>query len=338
MKRLAAAWLCLAGMAFACVAAEPGHVFYKGGKGPGAGKHVVFLSGDEEYRSEEAMPQLGKIMSQRLGFDSTVLFSVGSDGLINPDEQTSLTHPEALDKADAIVMFLRFRRYPDAVMKRFEAAMNRGVPIIALRTSTHAFAGLPKGSEFEKWNYNNKGGFGRQVLGETWVTHWGVHKKEATRGIAEPSAAGHPILRGVSDVFGDTDVYEAAPPADATIVMRGQVLKGMFPTNEPATYEKKTVKGVTQPVNDPMMPIAWTREHKNDAGTVNRIFCTTMGSSTDFESEGMRRLVVNAVFWGLRMDVPAKANVDIVGEYKPTPYGFKSYKKGIKPGDHALKP
>ena len=37
------------------------HVVYEGKNGPGKGKHVVLVSGDEEYRSEEALPMLGKM-------------------------------------------------------------------------------------------------------------------------------------------------------------------------------------------------------------------------------------------------------------------------------------
>jgi hypothetical protein len=83
--------------------------------------------------------------------------------------------------------------------------------------------------------------------------------------------------------------------------------------------------------------VAWTREHKNDAGKVNKVLCTTMGSATDLQSEGLRRLLVNSVYWGLGLDVPAKANVDYVGEFRPTKYGFGEYKKGVIPADHALK-
>jgi hypothetical protein len=132
-------------------------------------------------------------------------------------------------------------------------------------------------------------------------------------------------------------VYEAAPPADATILVRGQVLKGMRPTDEPADYKKKTAGKVEQGVNDPMMPVAWTREHRNEAGKVNRIFCTTMGSATDFLSEGTRRLVVNGLFWGLGLEVPAKANVNLVGTYNATTYGFNGFNKGTKPADYELK-
>eukprot|EP01031_Cornospumella_fuschlensis_P008529 gene8529-10505_t len=188
--------------------------------GEAKGKHIVLLAGDEEYRSEEALPALAKILSKQHGFKCTVLFSVDEDGTINPDNQASLTNPAALDSADAIVMLLRFRKWNDEILGKFDAAVKRGVPIVALRTSTHAFSGIPKESKYAAWNWNNAGGFGKKVLGETWVSHWGHHKFEATKGIIEASNASDPILRGVANVFGTTDVYEAAPPADAKILMR----------------------------------------------------------------------------------------------------------------------
>jgi hypothetical protein len=320
---------------FSTMAAEQTWVTYEPKPGPGKGKHIVFLSGDEEYRSEEGLPMLAKILSQRHGFKCTVLFSVDAEGFINPDAGGSLSNPAALDSADAIVMLLRFRHWDDDANKKFEAAFNRGVPIIALRTSTHAFNGL-KGP-YEKWNFGNKGGFGKQVLGETWVSHWGRHKVEAMLGIVEKGAEQHPILKGTGQIFADSDTYEAYPPADAKILLRGQVLKGMKPTDPPAHYVKKRASDKQeQGVNDPMMPVAWTREHKNEAGKVNNIFTTTMGAATDLQSEGTRRLVVNSVFWGLGLEVPAKANVDYIGDYQPSMYSFKGYKKGVKPSDHKL--
>ena len=299
----------------------------KGGAGPGKGKKIVLLSGDEEYRSEEAMPQLAKILAKH-GFDCTVCFSVDpKTGEINPNQGDSLTNPDALDSADAIVMLLRYRHWPDATMKKFDDAMKRGVPVVALRTSTHAFNGL-KG-DFAR--YNN---FGKEVLGEHWVSHWGSHKKEATRGIIEKGAEGLAIMHGVADVFGGTDVYEAYPPADATILIRGQVLKSMEPTAEPADYKKKrSTDKAEQGVNDPMMPVAWTRVNKNENGKENKILCTTMAAASDLTNEGLRRLIVNGVFWGLGLDVPEKADVAPVGEFTPSFYGFNGNKKGVKPSD-----
>ena len=308
-----------------------GWVSYPAGKGPGTGKQVVLLAGDEEYRSEEALPMLAKILSQHHGFNCTVLFSTDPDGTINPNKGDNLGKPEALDSADVIVTSLRFRKWPDAAMKHFDDAIQRGVPVVGMRTSTHSFQ-LPDSSAFKQYN-----SFGKRVLGEGWVSHWGNHKVEATRGVLEPAASKEPLLRGVTMVFGDSDVYEAYPPADASILLRGQVLKAMDPKDLPAAYEKQRASDKQkQDINSPMMPIAWHREVKNDAGKTNKILCTTMGAATDLTSEGLRRLIVNGVYWGAGLNVPEKANVTLVGEYKPSNYSFNGFKKGTKAADYEL--
>lgn len=276
---------------------------------------------------------LAKILSQRHGFKCTVLFSVDTNGLINPELQSSVRGAEVLARADAIIMLLRFRNWPDEDAKHFVEAYQRGVPIIALRTSTHAFQ---YGKE-KKTSYPALNSFGKKVLGEEWVTHWGKHKVEATLGVIEPSARNHPIVRGVGEIFGDSDVYEAYPPQDATILVRGKVLQGMKATDPAAEYRKKRHSDkVEQAVNDPMMPVAWTRLHANESGRTNRIFCTTLGAATDLQSEGLRRLIVNAVYWGLNLEIPTRADVAYVDPFSPTPYGFKGHRKQVKPSDHAL--
>jgi len=232
-------------------------------------------------------------------------------------------------------MSLRFRAWPNEQMKFFADYVAAGKPLIALRTSTHAFADL-KG-DYAKFNWNNEGGFGKAVLGETWVNHWGSHKKEATRGVIEPAAKDDPLLRGVENIFGDTDVYEAAPSADAKILVRGVVLKGMKPEDEPADYKKKRADKGEQGVNDPAMPVVWTRTYNGPLGKGNKVLCTTMGSATDLTNEGLRRLLVNAAYAFTGLEVPEKANVSIVGEFTPTMYGFNGFIKGRKPADHALK-
>src|SRR3954452_22153164 len=137
MNRIHATALIIMSAAAPVLAAD--RMTYDPKPGPGQGKHIVFLAGDEEYRSEEGLPMLAKILSQRHGFKCTVLFALDPDGTINPDNQKSLPDAEALDSADAIIMALRFRNWPDAQMKHFVDAYQRGVPIIGLRTSTHAF-------------------------------------------------------------------------------------------------------------------------------------------------------------------------------------------------------
>lgn len=306
-----------------------GWVSYPGGKGAGEGKKVVLIAGDEEYRSEEALPMLAKILSKHHGFECTVLFSTDPDGTINPNKSDSIGKPESLDSADVIVTSLRFRKWPDEAMKHFDDAIQRGVPVVAMRTSTHAFQ-LPGESTFKQYN-----SFGKDVLGEQWVSHWGDHKKEAARGLVENGAEKNPILNGVGEIFADSDVYEAYPPGDATILMRGEVLKGMDPKDPPAAREKTRASDKQkQDINSPMMPVAWTREVKNDAGKTNRVFTTTMGAATDLKDESLRRLVVNGIFWGAGLKVPAKADVTPVGDYQPSDYSFNGYTKGVTAADH----
>ena len=319
-----------------------GGIVFEGGAGPGAGKHIVLLAGDEEYRSEEMLPQLAKILALHHGFKCTVLFSLDPQtGEIDPAEYRNMPGLEALATADLCIPLIRFRNWPDAQMKFFADYYLAGKPFVALRTSTHAFNGIPASSPYQSFNYANRiwlGGFGKQVLGETWISHWGKHKSQATRAIIEPAATADPILRGVSSFIGPTDVYEAYPPADAKIILRGQVLSGMTEIGGAANGRKRRVDGQEQNVNSPMMPVAWTREPRNPLGRYSRIFTCTMGTAAELQEESFRRLLVNAAYWALGMteQISSKANVGLVGNYTARSLGFDGFSKGVKPSDLLL--
>ncbi|HZO83634.1 MAG TPA: ThuA domain-containing protein [Verrucomicrobiae bacterium] len=308
-------------------------VEYEGKQGPGKGKHIVLLSGDEEYRSEEALPMLGKILAVRHGFKCTVLFPINpADGTIDPNNQTNIPGFDKVKEADLLVLFFRFRELPDEQMKHFVDYVNAGKPILAVRTSTHAFDyKRNKNSPYAKYGWQSKdwqGGFGQQVLGDTWVSHHGDHGKQSARGIINREQRDHPVLRGVDDIWGPTDVYGIIHlPPEAKVLVYGQVLEGMKPTDKPVQGKK----------NDPMMPMIWTRDYKAESGKTCRTLTSTIGAASDLESEGLRRLFVNASFWLTDLPVPPKANVDYVGEFKPTFFGFNKGKKGVKPADHELK-
>jgi len=317
-------------------AADPWLVI-EGGEGPGKGRRVVLVSGDEEYRSEEGLTQLAKILSKHHGFTCTVLYAIDPEtGEINPMNQKNVPGLEALRKADLMVIATRFRNLPDEQMQEIDAYLKAGKPVIGLRTATHAFA-LPQESRFARYSWNNKTdtfteGFGRQVLGETWINHHGHHGHESTRGLIVPEAKDHPIVRGIKDgdIWGPTDVYgvRLPLPGDSKPLVLGQVLEGM-------TADAPVVTGADTNKNEPMMPIAWTKTYAVEGGPTGRVFTTTMGSSTDLASAGLRRLLVNAAYWAVGMEsaIPAAANVDLVGPYEPTPFKAGGHKKGVKPVD-----
>jgi Trehalose utilisation len=315
-------------VAAAALLAQPAdRLIYSGKAGPGAGKRVVLISGDDEYRSEQALPQLAKILSDRHGFDTTVLFSIDpATGTIVPDQHGNIPGLETLDSADLVVMLIRFRDLPDAQMKHIVDYVAAGRPIVALRTSTHGFD-LKTSPTYRRWTWNSKewdGGFGRQVLGETWIDHHGKHKVQSTRAIFAPGADGHPALRGLASgqIWVPTDVYGVKLPQadDVRPLLLGAVLESMSPDAQP-------VKG---PQNEPMLPVAWTKTYKG-----GRIFTTTMGSAQDLLNEGFRRLIVNACYWaaGLEQRIDPKSDVRIVGDYKPLPFGFGGFQKGLRVAD-----
>lgn len=318
---------CLAMLAGTASAADPWIVFEGGGDGPGAGKHVVLVSGDEEYRSEEALPQLAKILSQHHGFRCTVLFAIDPEtGEIDPENVSNIPGLESLNHADLMIIATRFRNLPDEQMKQVVDYVEAGKPVLGMRTATHAFH-IPKDRKYAKYGWNSDaegyaGGFGRQVLGETWIAHHGKHKSESTRGIVVDED--HPIASGIADgdIWGPTDVYRVRLPLpEAHVIFRGQILKGMEPDDDP----------VTDPRNDPTMPIGWTRHYKG-----GRVFTTTMGAATDLPSEGVRRMLVNATLWcvGREDQINPELNVSIVGDFEPTPYGFGEHVQGKKPADY----
>ncbi len=331
MKRASSAFLtlmlCLA--AFSARAHAAGIVL-EGDAGPGKGKHIVLVSGDEEYRSEQALPQLAKVLAIRQGFKCTVLFAINrKDGTIDPDQRDNIPGLEALDSADLMILFTRFRDLPDEQMKHIVDYVESGRPIVAMRTATHAFD-LKTSQTYQQYSWNSKtweGGFGRQVLGETWIDHHGHHGKQSTRGVIATGQASHPILRGIQDgeIWCPTDVYEVRLPlpGDSRPLILGQVLEGMRPSDPPAAGKQ----------NDPMMPVAWVKNYAGKRGNVARVFTTTMGAAQDLQNEGLRRLIVNACFWTLGMEVSARTNIDLVGDYQPLPFKFGGFAKGIKPSD-----
>ena len=310
------------------VAADP-WLTYEGGEGPGKGKHVVLVSGDEEYRSEEALPMLAKILSTRHGFKCTVLFAIDpADGTVAPNVTNNIPGLEALKTADLMVVMLRYRTLPDEQFRHVAEYLDAGKPVVGLRTATHAFKPGTKG-KYARYNSN---GFGKDVLGETWVNHHGQHGKEGTRGLFTEAGKTHPILRGVTpgSVYGPSDVYTInlpLAPSAVTLVL-GEVTESLKPDSAAVAGKK----------NAPMMPVAWTKTY-GDEGKLGRVFTTTMGASQDCEFEGTRRMIVNACFWaaGLEEKIPAATDVTFVGDYKPTAFKFRKdaeWKPGKTPAEY----
>lgn len=308
--------------------ANPHLVVYQGGRGPGAGKHVVLLAGDHEYRGEETLPALARILARRYGFTCSVFFTTDpKTGFIEPGS-SNIAGLEAIKTADLLIVFLRFQDFPDAEMQHIVDYLDRGGPVIGLRTATHAFQIRRADAKFAKYTWNRgadyPGGFGRQILGETWVSHYGTNHKQSSRLVVPPAQASHPILRGVRDMWAESGGYTADPIEGSQVLAVGQILEGMTPDSPPA-------EGKTQ------QPVVWVREYQSTSGKAGRVFTTTHGASEDLLNDGFRRMLVNASLWGAGLEGAIRPTSDIsfVGTYQPSRYNFNGFVKGMKPSDLA---
>lgn len=217
---------------------------------------VVFLVGEEEYGSEETVPQFAEGLEQRLDVDVEVRVASGR----------RMPEPPALDEADLLVLYLRFREPTEPQLEALDAWFAAGKPAVALRTTSHIF-----------WEDELKGWFPPRFGG-----HYKSHADNGagtTTSIAPP-AARHAILSGMpdGDSMGYGGTYNAQPLSDgAEVLLFGRT--GELPAE----------------------PVAWTFEPRPGV----RRFYTSLGSEGNFEKESFRLLLANAVLWGLGLDVPA---------------------------------
>ena len=306
-------------------AEEP--LVFDGTQGPGKGKHIVFLAGDHEYRSEESLPELARILAKHHGFKCTVLFNIDKASGEIVAGNSNMPGMAALDSADLAVVFLRFQNFPPDQMKHFDEYLNRGGPVVGLRTATHAFK-MNANDPFSKYSFDSTAkdyqlGFGHQVLGQTWVGHYGKNHSQSTRITVINGKESHPILSGVKDIWVQAGGY-VGKPVDGDVLTMAQPLNGMTPDSNPDSTK-------------PPMPSEWTRSYKSASGKVGRVFTTLYGTPEDMLNDGYRRMVVNGCYWALGMEASIKpdSNIAFVGPFKPNTFAGGSFARGIKPAMYA---
>jgi hypothetical protein len=204
--------------------------------------------------------------------------------------------------------------------------LDRGGPVVGFRTATHAFQILRPDAKFLKYTWKGAegyaGGFGRQILGETWVSHYGKNHAQSSRLLLQTDQSSHPILRGVKDVWVQSGGYTAKPIEGSQILAMGQILDGMTPDSPPAAGKE-------------LMPVAWYRTYTMPSGKSGRVFTTTHGASEDLLNDGFRRMSINACLWaaGLEAAIRPTSDISFVGPFQPSTYSFGGFVKGVKPAD-----
>lgn len=228
------------------------------------GPHIVFLLGEKEYQTLESVPKFFEEDLKPKGYTATFITASHEDDV--RDDFDGLA--EALGKADLCFVSVR-RRAPAADdMEALKAFVASGKPIVAIRTSSHAFhlRGKPAPEGKALWEEFDPG-----ILGGNYHGHYG---DEMAKVSIVDSAGDHPILAGVKKLPDSDKLYQARPLKESTTLLLEASIEGMDPE-----------------------PVAWT----NLAGKKKaRIFYTSLGQASDFADAEFRQFLVNAVAWALQ--------------------------------------
>ena len=288
--------------------------------------HVVFVTGDEEYRSEESMPMLARILKREYNFRVSICYALNEDGFIDPNVLDNIQGLEQLDDADMMVLFTRFRALPDSQAHYILKFAESGKPMAGFRTTTHAF--LYKDDK-NREHLNND--WPARVFGQQWITHHGHFadgKVPLTRVEIAEQMQSHPILRGVVgfDAFswlyhvhgGEWKLY-----GDSKVLLNGTALQSNH-----ANAGRLDQFPLTNPV-------AWTKTYTGTGGIQARVFFTTLGHPYDFKDLSMRKLALNGILWALGHDVPeGGVNAEPALPYEPNNSGFgDKFKPDMRPVD-----
>ncbi len=225
--------------------------------------HLVILSAEGEYGAVESMPQLSHTLQMHHGLSCEILQGV-------PQRKGAGRHDiaglESLVHADLVIVFARRRAFPAEQMEYLRQYLQRGGPLIGLRTASHAFDARGEGPKgHAEWPQ-----FDHDVLGGNYHGHYG--SGPLTTVTHAPTGAAHPILKDVTLPFtSNSSLYK----------------------NNPIAHSARTLLTGTIPSESPE-PVAWTHCYG-----ASRIFYTSLGGLGDFKNPEFRKLLINAVFWAL---------------------------------------
>jgi type 1 glutamine amidotransferase len=285
--------------------------------------HIVFVTGGEEYRSEESMPMLARLAKRELNAKVTICYALDSLGFVDPNRLDHIAGLEALETADLMVIMTRFRALPENERTYISDYVESGKPIVGFRTSTHAL----KYDDPTLAYWNNE--WPTKVFGQQWITHHG-HFDDGNNPLTEVYDIGkqHPILNGFDSIKayswlyhvdgGDWKLYGDSEP-----LLEGRSLKSKHQMDGNLDQYPLT------------NPVAWTKSYTGNKGIKARVFFTTLGHPFDFKIPEVRKLALNGIFWALgkEKDIPVDGtNVVLDFAYEPNNSGFgKQYKPNLKP-------
>jgi putative heme-binding domain-containing protein len=272
---------CVAVAAFAIVVFGLGR-----GSAVAAGPRVAFVIGEDEYQTEKTLPEFARRELEPLGVQCTFIHA-------DPKNPNHFPGIEAIDRADVLFLSVRRRPLPPAELAHVRDFLKAGKPLVAIRTSSHAFslrpgAKVPEG--LAQWPT-----FDLDVLGGKYENHY---RNSGGTDVAFAShAQTHPILAGLrqASFHAGGSLYKSVDLKKSThILMNGMTLDA----GKPVTH-----------------PVAWTNQYGK-----SRVFYTSLGHVDDFKQPGFTQMLVNAVFWAAGKEPPATAAAQAAADSRRDKY------------------
>lgn len=285
--------------------------------------HIVFVTGGEEYRSEESMPMLARLANRELNAKVTICYALDSLGFVDPNRLDHIAGLEALENADLMVIMTRFRALPEEERNYISDYVESGKPIVGFRTATHALKYEDPALEY----WNNE--WPTKVFGQQWITHHG-HFDDGKYPVTHVYEMGkkHVILNGFNPIDAYSWLYHVDGGdwklfGDSDPILEGKSLKSQHEID--GNLDKYPLTN----------PVAWTKSYTGNKGIKARVFFTTLGHPYDFKIPEVRKLALNGIYWALgkEKDIPKEGtNVMLDFAYEPNNSGFgKQFKPNLKP-------
>ena len=238
-----------------------------------ADKHITFIVKDPEHKALSSINLLKEVLLAYHPFSVTVI----SPEELNKDESWKL-----VQASDILILFIGPSELNETAFERLNKRLLSGIPAIGIRSSLAPFS-FQESDPLYTWNED----FGR--------THFGQGKYLFSRyaggayiNVLE-EMYGHPILKGVESSFlSHAWLYLVEPlGANCRSLLTGAANEGVQEGGE-CFFAPHAV--------------AWTKVSSHPSGGTTRRFYTTLGNPEDFYEASFRKLLVNAIYWGLEME------------------------------------
>ncbi|MFN5422709.1 MAG: ThuA domain-containing protein [bacterium] len=239
-------------------------------------KVIGFITAENEYRTNEKFP--GFAHELLLNKNVQCEYAIGSPLTEGPGIH-NIENLQILKDADLMVTCVRRRALEPEKMGLIKEYLNSGKPLLAIRTSSHAFdakgnvsrsgggvvaSNVPVADQLAQWPE-----FDKDILGGNYQGHYG-HLQEGTDISIVPGMENHPLLKGV------------AP--------KGFVSPSWLYINRPLRSENIQVLLSGSIPGEPAQPVLWINNREK-----GKVIYTSLGHWDDWKIESFKNLMTNAV-------------------------------------------